>query len=552
MKTLVSRWPGFHLLAVAAWLGCLVQIISAPAAQASSDLPFHHWAYDVIDRLTAMNIIDRAMLTQRPYSRMQAAKSVARAIELIRADKIAIDGREVVAEPLLERLMGEFRPELIRLGVIRATPEDKSGPVRVGARATTEFNAFFIGGGQTVRFRENRGGEYYANGVNNQTYVRGWLEVNDWAALMIEPKFISDRHTLGIGATNNSQNFYLREFILKLSYANIALEAGRGMLWWGPGYHGSLLLTNHAFPLDMIKLGSDQPFRLPWVLRELGEWKVNSFLTQLEKDRDFSRAKIFGLRLSWLPANWLEIGLTRLTQFDGEGRDQKFPDIIFDSYVSEANQEAGREVNEQAMVDFRARIPKVPYLIPFPAGLQLYGELGTEDKWSQLPIPSRAAILAGIYIPQVFEDDTLDLRIEFADTDLSRQRHPELTRVWYNHGTYTSGMRYRGFPIGHHMGTDGIDFFVRSSRFLTESLQIGANFNIQERDRSQPVHEQKREAAMDLTWWYSSRTQFTVGYTFQRLTNPGQVTSINPFVETFAAGVTANNHLLWTALAVTF
>ena len=174
----------------------------------------------------------------------------------------------------------------------------------------------------------------------------------------------------------------------------------------------------------MIKLGSDQPFRLPWILRELGEWKVNSFLTQLEKDRDFSRAKIFGLRLSWLPADWLEIGLTRLTQFDGEGRDQKFPGIIFDSYVSEANQEAGREVNEQAMVDFRAKIPKIPYLIPFPAGLQLYGELETEDKWYQLPIPSRAAILAGIYIPQVFPDDTLDLRIEFADTDLSRQRHP--------------------------------------------------------------------------------------------------------------------------------
>ena len=89
---------------------------------------------------------------------------------------------------------------------------------------------------------------------------------------------------------------------------------------------------------------------------------------------------------------------------------------------------------------------------------------------------------------------------------------PRLVQQW----DYTSGMRYRGFPIGHHMGTDGIDFFVRSTRFLTESLQIGANFNIQERDRSQPVHEQKREAAVDLTWWWSSRTQFTVGYTFQR------------------------------------
>ncbi len=552
MKHCLSRLPGVHALTVAAWLGCLVQIITVPAAHASSDLPLHHWAYDAIERLTAMDIIDRAMLIQKPYSRMQAAKYVARAVEQIRTDKIAIDGREVVAEPLLERLTYELRPELIRLGVIRAGPEDKSGPVRFGARVTTEVDAFSIGGGQTVRFRENRGGEYYSNGFKNQTDVRGWLEVNDWAAVMVQPKFISDRHLLGIGATNNSQNFYLREFSLKLSYANIALEVGRGTQWWGPGYHGSLLLTDHAFPMDMIKLGSDQPFRLPWILRDLGEWKVNSFLAQLEKDRDFSRAKIFGLRLSWLPANWLEIGLTRLTQFDGKGRDQTFPDIVFDAYVSEANQEAGREVNEQAMVDFRARIPRIPYLIPFPAGMQFYGELGTEDKWSELPIPSRAAILAGIYIPQVFPNDTLDLRIEFADTDLSRQRHAELPRIWYNHGTYQSGMRYRGFALGHHMGTDGMDLFMRTTRFVTETVQLGANFNLQERDRGQPVHEKKREVAVDLTWWYSSRIQFTVGYTFQRLTNPGQVTAINPFMETFAAGVTAKNHLIWTSLAMQF
>lgn len=146
----------------------------------------------------------------------------------------------------------------------------------------------------------------------------------------------------------------------------------------------------------------------------------------------------------------------------------------------------------------------------------------------------------------------MDLRIEYADTDYGRRRHPELQGVWYNNGTYTSGMRHRGFPLGHHMGTDGIDFFVRSTRYLTDRLQLGANFNIQERDRGRPVHEKKREAAVDLTWWYSNHVQIMGGYTFQRLTNPGQVVAITPFAESFAAGVTAQNHLLWTAVAVTF
>lgn len=521
-------------------------------ASASSNVPLHHWSYDAIERLVALDLIDRAMVVAKPYSRLQAAKYIARAVELVRADQVPMDGREEIAEPLLGRLMVEFRPELIRLGVVRGSAGDKVGQVRIGGRLQSEFDASSIGGGQTVRFRENRGGEYYVNGVQNQTDVRGWLEVNDWAALMVQPKFISNRHLLGIGATNNSHNFYLREFSLKLTYWNISLEAGRGTQWWGPGYHGSLLLTDHSFPMDMIKLGSEEPFRLPGFLSGLGQWKINSFLGRFEENRDFSRAKVFGLRLSYLPASWLELGLTRLTQFGGRGRDQSFPGTVVDAYFNPPNQTGTQDVNEQAMVDFRAKVPKVPYLIPFPAGLQVYGELGTEDKWSQLPIPSRAAILGGLYIPQVFQGDTMDLRIEYADTDLGRQRHPELTQVWYDNGTYTSGMRFRGFPLGHHMGTDATDFFVRTTRYLTDSLQVGANFNLQERQRGLPVHEKKREAAVDLTWWYSKDVQFMAGYTFQRLTNPGQISEITPFTETFAAGVTAKNHLLWTAVAVSF
>ena len=538
-----------------AWLVALMvalHLLVGGVVQASVNLPLHHWAYEAIERLTALGVIDHAMVVTKPYSRKQAAKHVARAIERVKADQVPQDGREAIAGPLLDRLIQELRPELTELGVIARSSGEKSGSIRYGARLQTEVDGFSVGGGQTVRFRENRGGEYYVNGIQNQTDARGWVELNDWAAVMVQPKFISNRHILGIGATNNSQNFYMREFSLKVSHFNIALEAGRGTQWWGPGYHGSLLLTDHAFPLDMIKLGSDESFRLPWILNGLGDWKVNTFLAQLERDRDFSRAKLFGLRVSYLPARWLEVGVTRLTQFDGRGRDQSFPQAVLDAYTGAPNQVGDRQVNEQVMIDFRATVPKLPYLVPFPAGIQLYGELGSEDKWSQIPIPSRSAVLGGLYIPQLVAGDSMDLRIEYADTDLGRRRHPEVTQVWYNNGTYTSGMRYRGFPLGHHMGTDGIDLFVRTTRYLTEDLQLGTNFNLQERDRGQPLHERKREAALDLTWWISSQAQFIVGYTYQRLKNPGQITNINPFVETFAPSVIANNHFLWTSLVVEF
>ena len=506
--------------------------LAATRAYGGVDLPLHHWAYEAIERLTAMGRIDRAMLGSKPYSRKEAAKYVAQATQ-----KPGTDG---VADLLLSRLTREFRAELAGL---------EPGALRYGARVQAEVDAASIGAEQEVRFRENRGGEYWVDGVQVQADVRAWLEVNDWAALTVQPKFISDPHILGIGATENSDKFYLREASLKLSHFNVALELARGSLWWGQGYRGSLLLTDHAFPLDMIKLGSDEAFRLPGWFGKLGEWKVQTFLAQLERERDFPRAKLFGARLSYLPAAWLELGLTRLTLFNGEGRDQSFPSAVFDAYFDKPNQGGELEVNEQAMLDFRVTIPRGRYL-PLPAGLQLYGELGSEDKWSK-PRPSRGAFLAGIYIPQLFAGDTTDLRIEYADTDFSR-RNSGIPQVWYNNATYQSGMRHRGFALGHHMGTDGTDLFVRVTRYLSDKIQLGASFNTQERDRGQAVHETKDEAAIDLTWWVSASMQLTVGYAYQRLKNPGQITDTNPFVETFAAGVSTDNHLVWTSFAIEF
>jgi hypothetical protein len=546
------------LFAATALLLISFMVLPVSLARASVNIPLHHWAYEAIERLTNLGIIDRAMVVTKPYSRKQAAKYVARAIERIRADEIREDGREALAEPLLERLMAEFRPELMDLGAIARKRTETSQAVRYGARLQTEVDAFSVGGGQTVRFRENRGGEYYANGVQNQTDVRGWLEVGDWAAFIVQPKFISNLNALSRGPTVgpltslNDQYVYLREASLKLTLWNVALEFGRGTQWWGPGYHGSLLLTDHAFPLDMIKLGSDETFRLPWLFSKLGDWKINSFLARLEGDQTFSHEKIFGLRLGYLPTSWLELGLTRLTQFDGKDSGGSFPRSLIDCYKNPPNQTGVANCNEQAMVDFKALVPHVPYLVPFPSGLQLYGELGSEDKWSK-PIPSRAAYLVGLYIPQLFPNDTTDFRIEFADTDYTRRKTSDhLTGVWYNNGTFTNGMRQYGFPLGHSMGTDAIDLFVRSTRYMTEDIQVGTNFDYQERQRGLPVHERKYEASTDVTWWFSKMGQFSFGYTYQRIYNPGQISSVVPFVETFAPNVTANNHLLWTSLTIDF
>ncbi|MCS6318639.1 MAG: hypothetical protein H8K05_12885, partial [Nitrospira sp.] len=61
---------------------------------ASSNVPLHHWSYDAIERLIALGVIDRALIGAKPFSRMQAAQYVNRAIERVRADEVELDGRE--------------------------------------------------------------------------------------------------------------------------------------------------------------------------------------------------------------------------------------------------------------------------------------------------------------------------------------------------------------------------------------------------------------------------------------------------------------------------
>ncbi len=522
--------------------------------QASVNLPLHHWAYEAIERLTALGVIDQAMLGPKPYSRKEAATYVARALERIQADQAPAEGQEAIAEPLLLRLIEFLRPELTRLGAMPDRAEKFNRAIRYGGRLQVEADAFAVGHG-TVRLRQNQMGQYYANGEQVQGDLLAWLEVTDAVALSIDPKYISNPDALGIGATANSYNVYLQELNAKFTLANITFQIGRGNLWWGQGYHGTLLMSDHHFPLDMIQLGSEEVVRLPWIFRELGGWKINTFLTRLNSFTDqtgaTNQAKLFGARISWLPARWLELGATRLTQYGLAG--QSFPKIIYDAYTLPPNQPFGpRKVHEQAMIDFRATIPELLDLIPFPSGFQLYGEIGSRDKWSQFPLPSRVAVLGGVYLPQVFRGDTMDLRFEYTNTDLARERHPELANLWYNDGTYVTGDRLRGYPLGSWTGTDAVDYFVRSSRYLTDTLQLGVNLDLWERARGQPVHEKGKSGGADLTWWISPLIQSTFAYTYQRIGSPGQITSVNPFAETFQSGVTSHNHFIWTNLAVSF
>ena len=96
--------------------------------------------------------------------------------------------------------------------------------------------------------------------------------------------------------------------------------------WWGPGWQSALPLSNNAPALDGIGLqrAAVMPSESPW-LKWLGPWNsgvLPGANRRVTGWRLGSRALLSGVRLTARPLPLVEIGLTRMVQFGGQGHQE--------------------------------------------------------------------------------------------------------------------------------------------------------------------------------------------------------------------------------------
>jgi len=91
---------------------------------------------------------------------------------------------------------------------------------------------------------------------------------------------------------------------------NWLLTLGALDRWWGPGWDGSLLLSNNARPVPAVALDreSSRPFESKW-LSWIGPWRFSTFMGKMEEHReDRDHPWLFGTRLSFRPFGNIKIG----------------------------------------------------------------------------------------------------------------------------------------------------------------------------------------------------------------------------------------------------
>jgi hypothetical protein len=228
-------------------------------------------------------------------------------------------------------------------------------------------------------------------------------------------------------------------------FRNVALSFGRDYVYFGQGSISSMQNSLNPRALDMLRIASDRPFRVPLASRFLGLFAGTFYIADLGARQNFPYAQLVGYKLSARPRKNFELGVTVTDQMGGRGAPggtflQRAEDIVplLDATIFHRNLKFS---NKFAGIDARLTIPRAK-------GLQLHMD-GALDDFDLRRLKSTLT-----------QDDgfvwgaSLDCLVDCGRVRLLAEYHTTGVR-YYTHGIYTSGYTLDQQIIGNQLGPLG-------------------------------------------------------------------------------------------------
>ncbi len=494
----------------------IVLLMASPSnAQVSVNVPIGHWSYEAVAKLTSLGLVRSSMPDTKPYTRLEMARLAREADsafeEYLNANPGAsLAGRTEIIRGILDRLKTEFGAEL----------EELRGTSRVSTyiKPIEDMYVRYLGSNNDFTL-ENDKGQTYAEGANLRAGFSSHGVIAHHLAWYINPEYRYSKDQF----SGNNNDFTILEGYGKLQFCNLELEAGRDSLWWGSGYHGTLILTDNAKPFDLIKLSNPRPVVLPWVFKYLGLFKFAAFWTRLGDDRYIPDAEFMGLRFDLKPFPFLDIGASRTIILGGNA--PQAPKGVTElsgrdwiRVLSGRNIAGALNTDQIAGVDAKLHFSSLDRWIPVLKSIDLWGELYGEDQAGKFP--SKNGYVMGMKLGDILLTGRTDFILEYATNVVANS-----PGVWYSHGVYQTGYRYEGRIMGDDMGGEAREIFARLEHYLSPNLIIGLDYNAQQRGAQHPYPEERDRYTMDLTWFRSDRLSFQGGYRFESIENKDNVQS---------------------------
>lgn len=258
------------------------------------------------------------------------------------------------------------------------------------------------------------------------------------------------------GKTNLDNSFIAYQF------GDWHLRLGSIEQWWGPAQSSSLIMSNNARPIKALALSRSHTMqsKSPW-LSWLGPWHFSSQIGQMESSRTVSEPRLLMNRFTSRPLKGLEIGLSWVAMFGGQGQEEGLSEFIelitFESVCLRTDEVCGPEQlskrgNHLAGIDITYTWQI--FNRPFTFYLQRIGE----DSKKGIRVTDNANLFGfSSYIGPA------KIFFETSDTNVACSSESSRFNCYYEHGLYVDGYRLYGRAIGSTFDSDAKQVTIGSN-----------------------------------------------------------------------------------------
>lgn len=492
--------------------------------KASSYVPLDSWIYPAFDRLAAMGYFPEASAAIRPWTRLECARLLAKAREFSDLD-------DEVSSPLLAALKREFASETsVTGGAINREAQVENVYGRSTSIAGTPLrDAFHFGQTLVDDF-----GRPYGKGENAITgatlraedgpvavYLRGEYQYASALPAYGEAaqQAIARYDGLPFGwnlRDGTTSRMRLIEAYAAVNLSNWQFSFGQQGLWWGPDRSTSLILSNNAEAMPMLRLANVSPLKMPGFLSVAGPVHFELFLARqggvhyVGLGPNFNLygtaatplnppPYVWGAALSFKPTPNFEFGFGQTVIFAGYGRPLNFKTFLHTFSVLGNGQavDPGKRAED---FNFSYHLPGLR------RSVVAYSELFAWDDPIEGKFVARFAMDPGLYIPRLPRLPKMDLRLEGVYTNL-----PKLLdqAYFYSNAHYPQGYTNYGQIIGSWVGRQGIGGQASSSYWLTARTKATAGFRRMTVDQSLLQGGDLSDFSGSMTWLANPCVEFS-------------------------------------------
>jgi hypothetical protein len=448
---------------------------SSPSNQGSPYVPLDSWIYPAFDRIAAMGYVNSGIFGMRPWTRLECARLLGEA-----QDQVAGSNAESSeAQQLLDALEREFSIEV----------ESQGGGDNRHLQAESVYTRLTGISGQPLNDGYHFGqtilndyGRPFAEGVNNVTGFSGWASEGHLVAYVrgeyqhapSSPALSAQARQFIAGADGAQlplppntpapavDQVQLLDAYLAMNFANWQVSFGKQSLWWGPSDGGPILFSDNAVPITMFRVNRVSPFKLPSILGLMGPMRLEFFVGQLT-GHDFifpndtilvgqwgvplgRQPFLHGEKLSFKPTSNFEFSVSETTVFAGGPYALTLHNLLksYTGFIVAQSSTATDITDPRSAIDFTYRVPGLRKWLTF------YGDAFTEDEYSPLAYPRKAAFQGGIYMPTIPGISKLDLRVEGGST--SPVDFPACNGCFYQNSLFVNSYTNHGNLLGTWMG----------------------------------------------------------------------------------------------------